>query len=341
MTGAPPRILYIDDDEALGRLTQKTLGRMGFAVELAASGDDGLARLAADAAFDAVALDHHMPGRDGLSTLRAIAALPAPPPAVYATGTDEGRVAVAALKAGAADYVIKDVGGSYFELLAQALSSAIEAAAVRRAKEAAEADMRVARDRAEMLLREVNHRVANSLAIVGALTHMQAQTLTDPKAREALSEMQRRIGAIAQVHRRLYSSTDVGSVELSVYLEGLVAELNETVGGERITLAAEPAHVPPDKAVPVGVIVTELVSNACKYAYGDGEPGPVRVALAQGGGKLRLVVEDDGVGWSGTGPVKGTGLGSRVIKAMAASLHGDLSYANDHDGTRAILTFAA
>lgn len=341
MTGAPPRILYIDDDEGLGRLTQKALGRVGFAVDTAKSADQGLALLQSEQ-FDAVALDHHMPGRDGLATLAAIAELPSPPPVVYATGTDEGRIAVAALKAGAADYVIKDVGGSYFELLGQALQSAIETAAARRAKEDAEAEMRAARDRAELLLREVNHRVANSLAIVGALTHMQAQTLEDPAAREALLEMQRRIGAIAQVHRRLYSSTDVGSVELSAYLSGLIAELNETVGGARISLQAIMASVPTDKAVPIGVIVTELVSNACKYAYGDGTPGPVRVMLHRApDGQLQLMVEDDGVGWSGTGPIKGTGLGSRVIKAMAASLQGRLTYANDRGGTCATLSFAA
>ena len=340
MTDAPPRVLYIDDDEALGRLTEKSLGRMGFAVESACGGDAGLARLA-DACFDAVALDHHMPGRDGLATLAALAALPAPPPVVYVTGSDEGRIAVAALKAGAADYVIKDVSGSYFELLAKALRTAIASAEAHRAREAAEAETRVARDRAELLLREVNHRVANSLAIVGALTHMQAQTLADPTAREALEDLQRRIGAIAQVHRRLYSSTEVGSVELSDYLEGLVAELNETVGGAHIALEAVPARVPTDKAVPIGVIVTELVANACKYAY-DGVPGPVRVTLRRGeNGQLRLCVEDDGIGWSGTGAPKGTGLGSRVIKAMAASLQASLAYAPGGRGTRAVLSFAA
>jgi two-component sensor histidine kinase len=341
MTDAPPRILYIDDDEALGRLTQKTLGRMGFAVSLAAGSDEAVAILRGET-FDAVALDHHMPGRDGLATLALIAELPAPPPVVYATGTDEGRVAVAALKAGAADYVIKDVGGSYFELLAGALRGAIEAADVRRAKEAAEAEMRAARDRAEMLLKEVNHRVANSLAIVTALTHMQAQGLTDPAAREALAEMQRRIAAIAQVHRQLYGSGNGEAVELAVYLDKLAAELNETLGAERIKLHSEPVTISTDKAVSIGVIVTELVSNACKYAYPPGDHGPVRIALdRQESGNLRLIVEDDGVGWSGDGPIKGTGVGSRVMKAMATSLRGTLRYESRPRGTRAVLQFAA
>lgn len=341
MTDAPPRILYIDDDEALGRLTQKTLGRNGFDVRLASGSDEAIALLQGEA-FDAVALDHHMPGRDGLATLALIGELPAPPPVVYATGTDEGRIAVAALKAGAADYVIKDVGGSYFELLAKALTGAIAAAEVRRAKEAAEAEMRAARDRAELLLKEVNHRVANSLAIVTALTHMQAQGLTDPAAREALAEMQRRIAAIAQVHRQLYGAGNGEAVELAVYLDQLATELNETLGAHRIELTADPVTVATDKAVSIGVIVTELVSNACKYAYPAGVNGPVRIRLGRpDAASLQLVVEDDGVGWTGDGKVQGTGVGSRVIKAMAASLRGTLSYEPQPSGTRAVLRFAA
>lgn len=340
MTDAPPRILYVDDDEALGRLTQKTLGRSGFDVVTTTGCDDALVRLRSEG-FDAVALDHHMPGRDGLATLALIAELPSPPPVVYATGSDEGRIAVAALKAGAADYVIKDTGGSYFELLAEALRGAIDAARVRRAKAAAEAEMRVARDRAEMLLKEVNHRVANSLAIVTALTHMQAQGLTDPAAREALEEMQRRIAAIAQVHRQLYGAGNGEAVELEVYLGQLAAELNEALGCERIALSSAPVTVPTDKAVSVGIIVTELVSNACKYAYPPSENGPVRILLERIEAGLRLVVEDDGVGWTGDGPIKGTGVGSRVIKAMARSLRGTLAYELQPRGTRAVLHFAA
>ncbi len=341
MMDAPQRILYIEDDEALGRLTQKSLGRLGFDVSVAISSDAGLALLRAGG-FDAIALDHHLPGRDGLQTLALIAELDAPPPVVFATGSDESRVAVAALKAGAADYVIKDTSPSYFQLLAKALTAAIEATAVRRARDAAQAEIRVARDRAEMLLKEVNHRVANSLAMVNAMAHMQAQALSDPAAREALAEMQRRIDAIAQVHRRLYTSGDVSNVDLKVYLEGLVAQLNESVGDGRVQLAAVPADIATDKAVSLGVIVNELVSNACKYAYPAGGQEPVRVKLERHApDRLRLSVEDDGVGWTGSGKIQGTGVGGRVVKAMATSLRTSLAYEPRARGTTATLVFAA
>src|SRR5689334_20612992 len=97
-TRSPPvRLLYIDDDHGLGRLVERTLSRHGFEVRHALSGDEGLNRLAAER-FDVVALDHFMPGKEGLEVLSDIQAMPNPPPVVYVTGADEGRIAVAALK---------------------------------------------------------------------------------------------------------------------------------------------------------------------------------------------------------------------------------------------------
>ena len=92
---APVRILYIDDDEGIRRLVARALARKGYEVSLAASGSEGLALVACDN-FDLVAVDHYMPGMDGLQTLEALRALPACPPVVYVTGSEESRIAVAA-----------------------------------------------------------------------------------------------------------------------------------------------------------------------------------------------------------------------------------------------------
>ena len=202
------RVLYIDDDPGLGRLVQRALAARGYAVELALDGDAGLARLG-EGGIDVVALDHHMPGQTGLDILPAIRALPEAPPVVYVTGSEDSRVAVAALKAGAVDYVWKDLQGQFRELLGEAIDTALRQEALRRDKERAEQAVREARDRAEIMLREVNHRVANSLALVAALAHMQTNAVTDPAAKAALREMQARISAIAGIHRRLYTSDDV------------------------------------------------------------------------------------------------------------------------------------
>ncbi|MGP7794814.1 sensor histidine kinase [Sphingomonas sp. CLY1604] len=336
-----PSVLYIDDDAGIRRLAARALERRGYRVTLAEGGAEG-AMLAASQAFDLVAVDHYMPGMDGLETLEQLNALPAPPPVVYVTGSDEGRIAVAALKAGAADYVVKTVGDDFFDLLAASFVQVLDRARLSREKAAAEEDLRASNARLEALLGEVNHRVANSLQLVSAMVRLQASALADPTARAALDDTQRRIGAIAQVHRRLYSANDVESVDMRDYLGSLIEELTETLtcdtAPHALRLAAEPIRLPTDKAVSLGVIVTELVTNACKYAYPTGAGGEIRVLLAaEGADVFLLAVEDDGCGMPAEATPKGTGLGTKLIRAMAQSLQSIVEYEPCERGVRATL----
>ncbi|MGZ9113998.1 MAG: sensor histidine kinase [Brevundimonas sp.] len=338
------RLLYIDDDRGLSRLVEKELARHGFAVVCASDGDAGLEILATRAAdFDVVALDHYMPGREGLDVLPEIIALKDPPPVVYVTGAQEGRIAVAALRAGAADYVIKDVSEDFTALLRNALEEAVSRRRLQREKDEAQEQVRIARDRAEAMLREVNHRVGNSLQLVSSFMSLQLRHLVDEGARAALKESQARIEAVAHVHRRLYTSDDMTTVAMDEYLEGLIDELGKSVGpgdsSPNITLRAKPMRVSTDQAVSLGVVVTELVTNAVKYAYGPGQGGEIRVVLEpDASGRALLTVEDDGPGL-GDGSPKGTGLGGKIITAMASGLRSTVEYDGAHRGVRARLAF--
>jgi len=339
----PKRVLYIDDDAGIRRLASRALRRRGYTVECAADGEEGVAMAQAEP-FDLIAVDHYMPVLDGLETLARLRALPDAPAIVYVTGSEEGRVAIAALRAGAADYVVKTVGEDFFDLLDAAFRQVLERADLERQKHSAEADLRASNARLEALLAEVNHRVANSLQIVSAMVRMQSSALEDNAARAALEDTQRRISAIAQVHRRLYSGSDVESVDMREYLTALVDELAETWSSPELPralkLAADPIRLPTDRAVSLGVIVTELVSNACKYAYPAGS-GEVRVRLAREGEDVFLLaVEDDGVGLSGTVAPGGTGVGTKLIRAMAQSLQTIVEYDPAYRGTRATLRAA-
>lgn len=337
-------ILYIDDDPGLRRLVSKLLGRRGHVVATAESGAEGVA-MARDTRFDLIAVDHYMPGMDGLATLAALRALPDCPPVVYVTGSEESKVAVAAIKAGAAEYVVKSAGDDFVDLLERAFGQALASVRLEQEKIAAEEALRAANERLETLLKEVNHRVANSLQLVSTFIHMQSRGLDNDAAREALADTQRRIDAIAQVHRKLYSSGDVESVDMSEYLSAIVEELEGTwstpAAPRSIRLTADPLRLHPDKAVSVGVIVNELVSNACKYAYDPAAAGEIRVSLSRPDDKsFSLMVEDDGIGMAPGDAPRGSGLGSKLVLAMAKSLAADFDFDPAHAGVRARLVAA-
>ncbi len=192
--------------------------------------------------------------------------------------------------------------------------------------------------RAEMLLDEVNHRVANSLTLVASLVRLQARAADSQSAKAALGETETRIYAIAEVHKRLYNSGDVGFVALNEYLADLLTRLESSMHsdghGATLKFNLDPIRLAPDASVNLGIVVNELVTNAFKYAYPDSR-GEVRVSLRQiETGRGELIVEDDGIGISPDSPAKGTGLGARLVSAMAANVGGEFPIRRRHAAHR-------
>src|SRR5258707_8880809 len=146
MSNATPTLLYIDDDEALARLVDRGLTRLGLKIEHAASGQAGLDRIA-QGGIDVVALDQYMPGLDGLETLEQLLKIPEAPPVVFVTASQDSAIAVTAPKAGAADYLVKDVQGNFIPLLQVAITGALRQAEIQKAPDKAEAEVHPSRAR--------------------------------------------------------------------------------------------------------------------------------------------------------------------------------------------------
>ena len=176
----------------------------------------------------------------------------------------------------------------------------------------------------EILAREVDHRVKNSLQIVAGVMRLQGRTVTDPMARAAFEDTYARVMSVARVHDSLHRSEDIESVDLGETLRQLCGDLAAGMAGaaQRLEVEATPGlTVSSRTAVALSLVATELVTNALKYAYEPGEPGRVEVrAKARPSGGVEVRVCDFGRGlpsnWDTRPRHDGGGLGMRVIRAM-------------------------
>ena len=176
------------------------------------------------------------------------------------------------------------------------------------------------------LFEELNHRVKNNLAMVAGLLQMQART-SDEAVGQHLLKAVARVNSIAQVHAALYRGSRQEDIEVSSYLRDLGAELAQSfLDHERISLKidAHPGIISIDNAIPLAMIVNELVTNAAKYAYPDPQRGGISVSLQPDADEWVLKVADEGQGLPETEEAPTKGIGMRLVMSLVAQIHGDL-----------------
>ncbi|HEX3917865.1 MAG TPA: sensor histidine kinase [Caulobacteraceae bacterium] len=191
----------------------------------------------------------------------------------------------------------------------------------------------------DAMLLEIHHRVKNNLQIISSLLNMQQRALTDPAAREAISDTRQRITALALIYRALYQSPDLRRVDLREFLEELVGQLVTGDGGQRLArteLACDPLVIDPDRLAPIGLFAVEAISNACKHGLEEG--GELNIAFRVQDDRGELTVVDSGR--KGRTPKLGAGVGRTLMTAYARQLHGEAVFdANPGGGLTARLCF--
>lgn len=202
--------------------------------------------------------------------------------------------------------------------------------------------LRQALDEKDVLLKEVHHRVKNNLQIISSLLSLQADALNDPRDHALFKESEGRVRSMALIHERLYKSADLARVDFRDYVESLVTSLffSYQQPGVMSDLDVCDARLPLDTAIPVGLIINELVSNALKHAYPDGRTGTVTIAMREEeSGLLHLIVHDDGVGLrDDIDPDTAKTLGLNLVSILTRQLGGTLLVERD-GGTRFHITF--
>jgi two-component sensor histidine kinase len=330
------KVVMVDDSPADCRLCHELLGEV-YGDDLEFFESHGAAQgleTCRTVAPDCVLLDYKLPDMTGLEFLAKLCpddSVTTPKFAVVMlTGLTSEKVAAQAMRAGAQDYLVKDPITA--EGLGLAVRKATEKVSLIRALQS-ERDL-LARSLAEkeVLIQEVHHRVKNNLAVIASLLRLQASNMSDEHLVSALRESQHRVESMALIHEQLYSNGDLREVDLSRHAALLAGSLFHSYGVDaaRISwrVAMEPLLLGVDQAIPSGLILNELVSNALKHAFPDGRRGSVVIEGGRTEGKIHLAVQDDGIGTPpGVELVRPKSLGMQIIKILTRQLKGTFEVA--------------
>jgi two-component sensor histidine kinase len=322
MHETPETILNCNDNEPGRYATTRILHRAGFKVIEVGTGTEAL-QIAREDLPPLVILDINLPDMSGVEVCRRLKADPATA-STMVLQMSATNIAVAdrvhSLAAGADSFLVEPVEPEELEAVSKALLRLHRS----------EAALRRALAERDLLLKEVNHRVKNSLQLVLSMLSLQGHRFKEPETRELFTKAISRVTAIAAIHERLYQDQDPLTVEMHTYLTGLCAELVRASGMEEqaqasLQIEVEEVRLPTEHGVAVALIVNELVMNALKHAQPTSGPAVISVRLMRHGtGQVRLTVADNG-----NAPEQSSsevaGLGTQLIRMLARQLNGTVT----------------
>jgi len=195
----------------------------------------------------------------------------------------------------------------------------------------------------ETLLKEVHHRVKNNLQIISSILSLQGNVVKDQHLIDVLQESRNRIQSMSFIHESLYTDAEFSSVDIRHYVHGLCRNLQYTytLEGREIELQieVEEIHLILDQAIPCGLIINELISNAFKHAYGPGEKGEIRIDIAEKEGLMHVCVSDDGKGIPAEWDIEESdSLGLQLVYTLTEQIDGEITLTSG-EGTEYLITF--
>ena len=194
----------------------------------------------------------------------------------------------------------------------------------------------------EMMIKEVYHRVKNNLAMVSSIINLQIGESENEEALSALNDLKSRIDSISMVHSKLFRSKDLNNISLGEYITDLVGNLIDSLVSDGRTIAADisipEVDIDIDKAVPLGIIFTELTTNALKYAFEDHETGMITITYSEKGDDVEIIFADNGIGLpAGFSVNEAESLGFNLIISLVMQLDGNISVENKNGAVFTII----
>jgi len=288
--------------------------------------------------WDIVISDYSLPQLHAPDALSIVQASGRDLPFIVVSGRMGEDTAVAMMKAGAHDYLMKD----NLTRLGPAVLRELREAKIRNERKLADARIRASLEEKEFLLKEIHHRVKNNLQVIASMLRMQAERAEDNRLLAHFQAAQSRIRSMALVHEKLYRSSDFADINFAEYLKDVTAELFRLYCKEGVSLETDiqAIRLSVDVAIPCGLIVNELVSNSLKHAFPDGRKGVITIAMrADGPDSYLLKVEDTGIGMTDAfDPQQGNTLGLNLVSVLVQQIDGTVKI-ESRNGTRHAIRF--
>ncbi|WP_084273324.1 tetratricopeptide repeat-containing sensor histidine kinase [Maribacter antarcticus] len=195
----------------------------------------------------------------------------------------------------------------------------------------------------EFLLKEIHHRVKNNLEIVSSLLSLQSAQIEDPNVLNAMEQSQQRVHSMGMIHQKLYLGENMATIEMKDYFSNLSDYIINTYGKDShvaMALEMEKFELDVDMAIPIGLIVNELITNSLKYAFPDDRKGNIQLSLKEKNDLITLEVIDNGVGMQLSKEAVGTGFGTKLVALLVKQLDGKMEL-HTTQGTSVFITFKA
>jgi two-component sensor histidine kinase len=348
-------ILIVDDNPENLRLLIELLERASFRVRPALSGEIALKAVEISAP-DLILLDIRMPGIDGFETCRRLKAQETTRniPVIFISAMTDLKEKLGAFRVGGVDYVMKPFQEE--EVLARVrthlqLSKMADLKREIAERERVEIALKASLAEKEVLISEIHHRVKNNLAAIIGLLDLQKKGLAEEAAINSFHDLSNRILSMALVHERLYRSENMARIDFREYVNDLTSHLLYSYGAHsriRCRVEATGVKMGLETAVPIGLIINELATNAIKYAFPKGEPGPgadgceILITAHSDEDTFTLVVADNGVGFPREIDWRFcSSLGLRLVRMLGEHQLGGQLQLDRAEGTRFVLRLPA